>query len=88
MDSRSISAKPNSTAKKTHRVKTFQKIPTTFLKNFYKTTNPATEKWIFWMRDFQGLVIYSALKKRGNIGKKVAALLRQTRILRSNQNYF
>jgi hypothetical protein len=65
-----ISVKPNSTAKKPNRVKTFQKIPT-------------TEKWILWMHDFQGLVTYSTLKERGNIGEKVAALLRQTRILRS-----
>ena len=35
------------------------------------------------MQDFQGLVTYSTLKERGNIGEKVAALLRQTRILRS-----
>jgi hypothetical protein len=34
------------------------------------------------MLDFQGPVTYSTLKKRGNIGKTVAALLRQTHILR------
>jgi len=35
------------------------------------------------MLDFQGPVTYSTLKKRENIAKTVAALLRQTRILRS-----
>lgn len=83
-----ISAKPNSTAKKPNRAKTFQKILTTFLSNFYKTTNPTTEKWILWMLDFQGPVTYSTLKKRRNIGKTVAALLRQTRILRNGRITF
>jgi len=39
-----IPAKTNSTTKKPNRAKTFQKIPTTFLSKFYKTTNPTTEK--------------------------------------------